>query len=80
MTNITPLPLQHNAETGDRMQQYPPPDRWDNWVEYDPKAWPKRVAREYMLVPTVCFNCESACGLLAYVDKQTLQVLSLIHI
>ena len=27
-----------------------------------------------MLVPTTCFNCESACGLLAYVDKETLQV------
>src|SRR5262249_5869392 len=28
----------------------------------------------YMLVPTTCFNCESACGLLAYVDRDTLQV------
>ncbi len=27
-----------------------------------------------MLVPTVCFNCESACGLLGWVDKETLQV------
>ena len=27
-----------------------------------------------MLVPTTCFNCESACGLLAYVDRQTGQV------
>ena len=27
-----------------------------------------------MLVPTTCFNCESACGLLAYVDKETLTV------
>ena len=25
-----------------------------------------------MLVPTTCFNCESACGLLAYVDRETL--------
>ena len=24
-----------------------------------------------MLVPTTCFNCESACGLLAYVDRDT---------
>ena len=24
--------------------------------------------------PTTCFNCESACGLLAYVDRDTLQV------
>ena len=27
-----------------------------------------------MLVPTTCFNCESACGLLAYVDRDTGQV------
>ncbi len=40
----------------------------------DPKAWPKKVQREYMIVPTVCFNCESACGLTAYVDKETFEV------
>ena len=28
-----------------------------------------RSPREFMLVPTTCFNCESACGLLAYVDQ-----------
>ena len=27
-----------------------------------------------MLVPTTCFNCESACGLLAYVDRDTMTV------
>ena len=27
-----------------------------------------------MLVPTTCFNCESACGLLAYVDRDDLHV------
>ncbi len=26
------------------------------------------------MVPTVCFNCESACGLLAYVDKTTFEI------
>ena len=70
---ITRLPPQ-STEAGERLQQYPPPERWDDWVEYDPKAWPKRVPRRYMLVPTVCFNCESACGLLGWVDKETLQV------
>ena len=57
-----------------RMSQYPPADRWDDWVEWDGKRWPERVARRYMLIPTVCFNCESACGLLAYVDRETLEV------
>ena len=54
-----------------RMSQYPPTDKWDRWVEWDAKAWPKRVPREYTLVPTTCFNCESGCGLLAYVDTKT---------
>ncbi len=44
---------------------FPPKERWDDWVELDAKAWPRRVERRYMLVPTTCFNCESACGLLA---------------
>ena len=57
-----------------RMSQYPPADKWDNWVEWDSKAWPRKVARQYTLVPTTCFNCESACGLLAYVDKKTLSI------
>ncbi len=53
---------------------YPPVERWDDWVEYDSKAWPRRVEKRYMLVPTLCFNCEAACGLLAYVDKETLEI------
>jgi anaerobic selenocysteine-containing dehydrogenase len=57
-----------------QLAAYPPRERWDDWVELDSRAWPQRVERHYMLVPTTCFNCESACGLLAYVDRETLQV------
>ncbi len=57
-----------------RMSSYPPPERWDDWTEWDPKAWPRKVPRNYTLVPTVCFNCESACGLLAYVDKTSFEI------
>ncbi|GAB4273528.1 MAG: molybdopterin-dependent oxidoreductase [Candidatus Promineifilaceae bacterium] len=57
-----------------RLSTYPPVKYWDNWVEYDSKAWPHKVARRYQLIPTVCFNCESACGLLAYVDKETFEI------
>jgi anaerobic selenocysteine-containing dehydrogenase len=53
---------------------FPPKERWDDWVELDSRAWPKRVEKRFMLVPTTCFNCESACGLLAYVDRDSLQV------
>lgn len=57
-----------------RMSQYPPTDKWGDWVEWDGKLWPQKVARRYTLVPTTCFNCESACGLLAYVDKTTFEI------
>jgi len=56
------------------LQAYPPIEQWDSFTEYDPAAWPRKVPREYMIIPTVCFNCESACGLTAYVDKQTLEI------
>jgi len=58
------------AEEG-KLTDFPPPDQWDDWTEYDPKSWPKKVKKNYSVVPTTCFNCESACGLLAYVDKET---------
>ena len=75
-TDLKPQPVQMTTVQHDdgRMSQYPPPALWDDWVEYDGKLWPQKVARRYTLVPTVCFNCESACGLLAYVDKTTLEV------
>ena len=53
---------------------FPPKERWDNWTELDPLAWPQRKERHFSLVPTTCFNCESACGLLAYIDKATGEV------
>ncbi|MEC7584792.1 MAG: molybdopterin-dependent oxidoreductase, partial [Planctomycetota bacterium] len=51
------------------LENFPPPEQWDHWVELDGKAWPRREQKEYSLVPTICFNCEAACGLVAYVDK-----------
>ena len=49
---------------------FPPKERWDDWVAVEPDGGERR----YALVPTTCFNCESACGLLAYVDRETLTV------
>src|SRR6185503_9553668 len=62
---------EETREPAERLSSYPPYERWDDWVEYDPKSWPKRVERRYSLVPTTCFNCEAACGLLAYVDNES---------
>lgn len=56
------------------LQSFPSPGTWDDFTDFDPQAWPKRVERRSMLVPTICFNCEAACGLMAYVDKETLKV------
>jgi anaerobic selenocysteine-containing dehydrogenase len=53
---------------------YPPAEKWDDWVEYEAREWPRKFERHYMLVPTTCFNCEAGCGLLAYIDKETLQI------
>jgi len=64
----------YQGTSGTMLAAFPPPERWDDWVELDSRAWPKRVERHSMLVPTTCFNCESACGLLAYVDRDTLSV------
>ncbi|HEY2163356.1 MAG TPA: hypothetical protein VGH04_05165, partial [Gemmatimonadaceae bacterium] len=58
----------HPSDEG-RMQEgfsaFPPVERWNDWVER---------GRRYSLVATTCFNCEAACGLLAYVDQETKEV------
>ncbi|MFL6304401.1 MAG: molybdopterin-dependent oxidoreductase [Candidatus Sulfotelmatobacter sp.] len=56
---------------GSHLVSCAPVEKWDDWVELDSQSWPKRVEKHYQLVPTICFNCESACGLLAYVNKAT---------
>ena len=56
------------------LANFPPAHRWDDWTEYDPARWPERVEKHYSLIPTVCFNCEAGCGLLAYVDKEKMRV------
>ena len=58
-------------ESSNGLKRFPEPDQWDSWTEFDAGAWPTPVEREYMIVPTTCFNCESACGLLGYVDKES---------
>ena len=55
-------------------KKHPDPADWDNYVEYESTVWPKKDRRRYWIIPSICFNCESACGILAYVDKKTLEV------
>jgi hypothetical protein len=57
-----------------KLTDYPPPDKWDDWTEYEALSGQKREKKNYMIIPTTCFNCEAGCGLLSYVDKSTMQV------
>ena len=29
------------------LESFPPRDQWDDWKEYDGKAWPKKVEKRY---------------------------------
>lgn len=53
---------------------HPPVSQWDNYVDYESTSWPKKDRRNYWIIPSICFNCESACGILAYVNKDTLEI------
>jgi anaerobic selenocysteine-containing dehydrogenase len=55
-------------------RKHPHPREWDDYVDYESTSWPKKDRRRYWIIPSICFNCESACGILAYVDKETLDV------
>jgi anaerobic selenocysteine-containing dehydrogenase len=61
----------YQGPSGVHLASFPPKERWDDWTELESRAWPRREEHHYKLVPTTCFNCESACGLLAYVDRET---------
>ncbi len=65
---------QLNRMTQTDLNKFPPMEQWDHWEEYEATSWPKKEKRTYTIVPTTCFNCESACGLTAYVDKETNEV------
>lgn len=72
------LPLNPDALVLDApaggLASFPPAEQWHDWTEYDPAHWPQKVEKHYSLIPTICFNCEAACGLLAYVDKEKLSI------
>ncbi len=55
-------------------RSHPDPSEWDHYVDYESTSWPKKDRRSYWIIPSVCFNCESACGILAYVDKEKMDI------
>ncbi|HET9180982.1 MAG TPA: molybdopterin-dependent oxidoreductase [Candidatus Angelobacter sp.] len=70
---LNPAARELDAPSAD-LANFPPSSRWDDWTEFDPAQWPRRVEKHYSLIPTICFNCEAACGLLAYVDKEKMRI------
>lgn len=59
--------------SGIGLASHPPVSSWHDWQEgrsHDGRSTGKR----FDLVPTICFNCESACGLLAYIDHDTHEI------
>ena len=73
------------TNTPDEINFYPSIEEWDNFQELDGDDWkrgginrhgvrskdnPEGIkVNNYMLVPTVCSNCEAGCGLTAWIDK-----------
>ena len=72
------------TSTPKTLQFYPPLEEWDSFKELDGSDWkrggverngikseanPNGIkVNEFMLVPTVCSNCEAQCGLTAWVE------------
>src|SRR5262249_56333991 len=63
--HVSPMP---------KFRSHPDPSTWDDFADYESKSWPKKERRRYWIIPSICFNCEAACGILAYVDKERLTV------
>src|SRR5260370_33379805 len=73
MRPLNPAAMELEAPAGG-LSAFPPVERWNDWVEYDPAAWPRKVENRYTLVPPACFNCEAGDGLLGYVDKHDVRI------
>ncbi len=65
--------IPHLNEPGE-LTNYPPPEKWDDWTEYEATSGHRREKKNYMIVPTTCFNCEAGCGLLSYIEKDSLKI------
>src|SRR4030095_6608232 len=39
---------------------HPPPEQWDDFVDFESTSWPKKERRRYWIIPTTCLNCETA--------------------
>jgi hypothetical protein len=49
MRPLNPAAMELEAPAGG-LSAFPPVERWEDWVEYDPAAWPRKVEKHYTLV------------------------------
>ena len=78
------------TNTPNSLSFYPAQKEWDNFAELDGTDWKRGgierhgvkskenpdgiLVNNFMLVPTVCNNCEAGCGLTAWVNRDTMTV------
>ena len=78
------------TNTPSSLSFYPPLKEWDNFTELDGTDWKRGgierhgvkskenpdgiLVNNFMLIPTVCSNCEAGCGLTAWVNRDTMTV------
>src|SRR5918994_2112083 len=76
--NDTRLPLNPAAANLERasggLANFPAVEKWGDWVEYDTAQWPRKVEKNCRIIPTICFNCEAACGLVAIIEKDSRRI------
>jgi len=44
MRPLNPAAMELEAPAGG-LSAFPPAERWEDWVEYDPAAWPRKVEK-----------------------------------
>ena len=74
MLGLIPKISHRGNKTASAQQQlayYPDSENWNDFQGPDPTHYKDGGTKNFSLVPTTCFNCESACGLLAYIDKES---------
>ena len=42
-------PVERLTDPG-KLTKFPPPEKWDDWVEYEAKAWPKVEKKNYTML------------------------------
>ncbi len=56
------------------LASFPPAERWENWEEYDPVAWPRRVKRRYSFRQTGPGQSQSSPSVRSMTTEATVSI------